>query len=139
MNEKEKPKTEAVDAENALMWAIGFTEDDLEANRGGYMSKKQRGFLSHERADWLKGISIIIGLASILFIVILLKGIAAGDTFPDRVTAIAFVCLAAALISLYMWFRRSLINADLRKGDVYVAEGLVSLHIIENQNKATVS
>jgi len=38
-----------------------------------------------------------------------------------------------------MWFRRSLINADLRKGDVYVAEGLVSLHTIENRNKATVS
>jgi len=68
---KEKPKNERSSQQHALMKAIGFTEDDLEANRGGYMSKKQRGSLSHERADWLKRISIIICLTSILFIIIL--------------------------------------------------------------------
>ena len=57
-----------------------------------------------------------------------------GDQFPDNILIIAFICLAAALVSMYMGIKRSRVNADLRKGDVFIAEGLISLYIQKIQN-----
>jgi hypothetical protein len=66
---KSRPSNEWLSAQNALMNAIGFTEDDLEANRGGYMSKKQRAMLSKDRAGlciwcWLAS-SLAVNLARV--------------------------------------------------------------------------
>lgn len=131
---KGKPQYGLSSQQIALMKVIGFTEDDLDANRDGYMSKKQRGALSRERQQWLKFIAIIIGGTSVLYTLFLLKSIIRGDQFPDNILIIAFICLAAALMSMYMGFKRSRVNADLRKGDVYIAEGLISLYIQKIQN-----
>jgi hypothetical protein len=48
MEEKAKSKPE-----HLLMEAIGFTEEDLEANREGYMSKRQRARLDKDRNVWI--------------------------------------------------------------------------------------
>jgi hypothetical protein len=132
---KGKPKYDSWSQQHALMKAIGFTQDDLDANRGGYMSKKQRAALSHERQFWLNSVAIIIGGTAILYTFILSKSIIEGSQFYNSLTTIAFLSVISAGLLMYMGFQRSLVNADLRKGDVYVAEGLVSLHITEYKNK----
>jgi hypothetical protein len=131
---KEKPKHDSGSQQYALMKAIGFNEDDLHANTEGYMSKKQRAMLSKNRKAWLKRISGVIVIVSILFISALLNGIKGTYRFADAVMLIAGSCLLAALVMLYMWLRRSRLNADLHKGDVYIAEGSISLHVQKIQD-----
>src|SRR5262249_28882336 len=53
---EEKPKRKY---EDILMDAIGFTEDELELNRAGQISKDQWGILYDRRNNWLIGIALL--------------------------------------------------------------------------------
>jgi hypothetical protein len=126
-------------AQKALMNAIGFNEDDLDANRGGYMSKKQRATLSRERSGWLNEITIIVVLLAGLFVFLVLSTILSGGQFGTSVMAFGAIALVGGVAALYIGYLRSRLDSDLHKGDVFVVDGAVSLFIDEKQyNQITV-
>jgi hypothetical protein len=111
--------------------AIGFTEDDLAANRDGYMSKPQRNQLSHERAQ-KRLIRIGIGVVAVSVLIFLfLDGLHFHDTFFSTRSAVGIatgILASAALIVLSVWV--GALNGDLYKGHVASVEGYVSLEIV---------
>lgn len=121
----------------ALIKAIGFTYADLDANRDGYMSKKQRAALSKERQFLLYTITIgVVGIA-ILYAIILLRNVIEGREISYNIVLIAFIFFVPVLGFLFTWFNRNQLNSDLYKGTVYVVEGVISLHITDYGKKAT--
>jgi hypothetical protein len=126
---KGTPKYDSWSQQYALIKAIGFTYDDLDANRGGYMSKKQRAALSKERQFLLYTITIgVVGIA-ILYAIILLRNVIEGREISYNIVLIAFIFFVPVLGFLFTWFKRNQLNADLYKGTVYVVEGVISLHV----------
>jgi hypothetical protein len=133
---KSRPTNEWLATQKVLMTAIGFNEDDLEANRGGYMSKKQRAMLSRDRKDWLNWLSVIIVVVAGSFVFLLLNALRESpESFGNFVRMIGFLCLAGGLLSFVMWNKYFRLNDDLRKGDVFVAEGAATIYIAKSQDK----
>ena len=133
---KSRPTSEWLATQKALMSAIGFNEDDLEANRGGYMSKKQRAMLSRDRADWLNWLSVIIVVVAGSFVFLLFNSLRESpESFGNFVRMIGFFCLVGGLLSFFMWNKYFRLNDDLHKGDVFIAEGSATIYIAKSQDK----
>lgn len=66
--EKENPRNEHDTSQEALMWALMFNEEDLEANQNGLLSKVQRKRMQLMRVLWkgFTGLSIAL-LSLVLF------------------------------------------------------------------------
>ncbi len=110
---------------NRLMHALDFDNDDLRANRDGYMSKRQRARLSRRR----RNIGLIFITALVGAVVILLPLMRVLITRPQGLIAIVPILLigGAATVALYLWFQRTVTAyaADLHKGHVSAIEGIV--------------
>ncbi len=127
--EKKKHKPEEV-----LMEAIGFTEEDLEANRDGRITERQRKLLNDERLSWRGWIFLALGACPVISVIILLDVVRTQADLWNRVQVIGLVSVVAIGVALFAWFRMSYYSDDLRTDDVQVAEGRISLGIAENKN-----
>jgi hypothetical protein len=134
---KGTPKYDSWSQQYALIKAIGFTYADLDANRDGYMSKKQRAALSKERRFLFNTVAIIVGGTVILHLVVLLLNMMEGGEISYGLLGLVLIFLIPVFGALFTWFQRNRLNADLYKGSVYVVEGLISLHITDYGKKAT--
>ena len=100
-----------------LMDAIGFTEEDLEANRNEYITKKQRMRLDRERNS-LKSLTILAILACLVGIVIAIWVGIIG----------LIISIMATGNGIHTWLKMKDFSADLYKGEVSVISGQVKIH-----------
>ncbi len=128
----EKPKHKP---EHLLMGAIGFTEEELEANREGYMSKRQRSRLNAKHSSW--GIRTILAVGITLFLCAsaIIDGNRIGDTVESRVAIIGFICIVGGTAIIYTRLKGANFTADLRKGDIHIIEGRVVLDVSNQGNR----
>jgi F0F1-type ATP synthase assembly protein I len=126
---KGTPKYDSWSQQYALIKAIGFTYADLDANRGGYMTKKQRAALSQERRILFSTVAIIIAGAVILHLIVLSINSMKSDAILYGILGFLILFLPPVSLALFAWFQRRRLNADLYKGTVYVVEGVISLHV----------
>ena len=107
------------------MLALRFTEEDLEANRDGYLTKEQRSKLNRDRRSWK--IFLVLALAAAPFgtIMAIVDGIRIHDTFSSRVGIIGLLWIVVFGAIVYLWFKKKALDRDLLKGDVVVVEGTV--------------
>src|SRR5688572_2481774 len=110
---KGTPKYDSWSQQYALIKAIGFTYDDLDANRGGYMSKKQRAALSKERRALFNNIVFAIAGAMILHLIVLLVNRTADGEILYGILGFVILFLPPVSLVLFAWFQRSRLNADL--------------------------
>lgn len=110
---------------NRLMHALDFDNDDLRANRDGYMSKRQRARLSRRR----RNIGLIFIAATVGAVVIFLPLMRVLMTRPQGLVAIVPILLigVVVMVAIYLWFQRTVTAyaADLHKGHVSAIEGIV--------------
>lgn len=108
-----------------LMTMFKFDQYDLQANRDGYMSTRQRTRFRNLRRNY--GL-ICIGLpvAMSLWLLLLTSGLMT-DAQGRRVILVLGISAVIGISSGYFVFRRlaQRISADLHKGDVSVVEGRI--------------
>ncbi len=119
---------------NAVMMAqLKFTEDDLQANRAGTLSERQRDYLRTDRQkNLILGIGVVAGLvlgtAAMLFV-----GVQGGNLILQGLGVALMACNAFAT---YMfgtnWLRASY---DLKTDTVTVVEGMAQ-HVVRQFGKA---
>jgi hypothetical protein len=120
----EKPKYKP---EHMLMQAIGFMEDDLEANREGHISRRQRVILENDQTFR----NTLITFAAILAIPLtLLFSCISFSEFGNT----ALFCFLIAGIIFFMRRSWARVNDDLRMGDVRAIEGWVKLDFANRGN-----
>jgi hypothetical protein len=117
-----------------LMWAIGFTEEDLEANQDRYITKRQRLILNRERTEWRLFCYSAVVLSPIACAAAIVDGILIGDTIASRIGIISLICLLTAIFFTYCYLKWQQYDADLSKGDVAVVEGHVTLSWYQERN-----
>ncbi|HEX2908350.1 MAG TPA: hypothetical protein VHO69_15870 [Phototrophicaceae bacterium] len=127
--EKEKPKHKAKGfaLETDLMAALNFTDEDLEANRDGRLSQRQRQRFAKMQANitteiYLAGFVGLIGIP-ILVYWYHLHSVSWLEAVPPALIS-SFVCL---MLVLSWWERRIMLAADLREESVETLQGLVKL------------
>jgi len=129
MTEKQKSKPE-----HMLMEAIGFTEEDLAANREGYFTKRQRTRLSAKQSSWiiLAFLIAVVGLFLAMFAVV--DGVRTDATTARTVGLIfADLVVVAGLLS-YIWLNWRRYNTDLRDTELRTVEGRVLLDVSHQGN-----
>jgi hypothetical protein len=78
-------------SEHVLMNAIGFTEEDLEANQQGLTSKKQRLWLKNHKSWWLGIMTFLALVACPLVSLTVLYTFQSSDSSDVRLLIIGFV------------------------------------------------
>ncbi|MBZ0293784.1 MAG: hypothetical protein K8L99_14550 [Anaerolineae bacterium] len=117
-----------------LMNALDFTPQELEANKEGYLTKRQRHRLSDERSFWRFFDRLIKAASPILIILAALDGIRIGDTISSRAVIISLMCIITFTLLLYIGTRWRKLDKDLSKGDVTAVEGIVKLTRFRKRN-----
>src|SRR5262245_31532907 len=115
----DKPKYKP---ENALIQAIGFTEDDLEANRKGHLTEAQSARL---RSSQSKNLAIVfLGVLGFLPAPWLCAASVINGVQPDLrwSVVLAVGCAALWVTSLQKW---DLYRHDRDEGEVELVEGAV--------------
>jgi hypothetical protein len=108
-------------AEHILMLALDVTASDLEANRAGKLSEKQRRLLAKSGKELFWGLTIIgffIGL--LLFYVRIQKFSVQSGVWLMLVGWLCFTLIGLAILIFNKWVGRS--------AKVYQAEGLISFY-----------
>jgi hypothetical protein len=117
-----------------LKLAIGFTEEDLQANQDRYITKRQRLILNRERSGWRLFCYSAVVLSPILCALALLDGLIAGDPVQSRISIISLICGLTAIFFTYCYLKWQQYDSDLSKGDVAVVEGHVTLRQHQERN-----
>jgi hypothetical protein len=120
--EKQKTKPEFL-----LQDAFGFSEDDLEANRKGYLSQAQVEWLESQKNGYRNGILFAVGIGMLFSLVLILPG-RTGNVSPIVLPIIGALWLAIAAACFYQWQVRAKYISDLGAGLAKV-EGRVKLNI----------
>ncbi len=115
-------------AKLTLMDTIGFTEEDLEANRNEYITKKQRMRLDRERNAWKSLMTLAILACPIGIVIAIWDGIRIHDTVASRIGIIGLINIITTGIAIYTWLNKRRFNADLYKGEVSVTSGHIKLY-----------
>jgi hypothetical protein len=110
-----------------LMAAIGFTEEDLQANREGYLTKKQRRELNDDRTLWKIFFALTIPTFLIGTLWVILDGIYFKYTIINRIEMMSLLWVFVLGIGFYIWRKIKKYNLDLHKGDVQAVQGIVQL------------
>lgn len=127
----EKPKHKP---EHMLMQAIGFTEEDLDANREGYMSKRQRVILGSNRTFWNTLTTFAAILAIPLAFLFSFCSFISAPSSSFKLGNMALFCLLIAGIIYFMKRKWARVIDDLRTGDVSAIEGRVKLDFADRGN-----
>ena len=109
-----------IDDKTPLMATLNFTNEDLQANREGYMSKRQRQQFSKKLPDVSSGLLLVLGAATFVAIGMLYRD--SSLIIPIAVTygiavVIVFVVLQADRFKPY--------KADIHKGNVVSRCGII--------------
>lgn len=116
-----------------LMDAIGFTLTELDANREGYMSKRQRQRLSDVRGSWRNFGTLIKVMSPSLIVIAVVDGIRIGDTVSSRGGIVSLIVIITLIVLIYVHFKWRGFERDLLKGDVASVNGGVKR--IENRQR----
>jgi hypothetical protein len=121
---------------SSLRIAFRFDNEDLDANRNGYMTKRQRVTLNNKRWEKMLPYTGIVALLAFMFVCGLTSSGSRPDAIQNTLSGLGLLlCIFGPLIvgtSLlgYREWRR--IKTDLYKGDVSIAMGLVRLDILSS-------
>ena len=131
MEEKAKSKPE-----HLLIEAIGFSEEDLEANREGYMSEQQRRSLFRKWTPWTCFTLLFAALILPTMLPFVLEQLGTSTLSP--LTLIAAVFLVVPVYFAYKWWQ---LSVDMRQRLVTSVEGRVRLDLSGggNSSQLTVS
>ena len=117
--EKRRRKEEAL-----LMKAIGFTPSDLEANRSGQLSERQRAYWIDERRYWRNVLTVAILLS--LGLLVLLAIFASADPNQQTLLLIGILALLVGIGGvIYAFNRRRQYSLELTGAPVNRVEGPV--------------
>src|SRR5688572_22956723 len=111
------------ESENKLMMAPNFTEEDLAANREGYLTKKQRSELNGIRQSWKFFFALAIAAIPLGTLLAIVDGIRIHDNVASRCAIISLIWIVALGIATYVEFKKERYDYDLHKGDVQVVKG----------------
>lgn len=109
------------------MSILRFTEEDLQANREGYLTKSQRSKLNRDRTSWKIFTALALGAIPFGTVMAILDGIRRHDTVASRIGIIGLICIVCSCIAVYVWLDIKRLDRDLHKGDVQVVEGRVQV------------
>jgi hypothetical protein len=110
-----------------LVGSFGFTEEDLEANRDGYLSPSQRVALRRVRRGWRDWSFLTVIVCAFASMIAVLDGIRVGDPLERRTSVIGLICVATAVVFTVCYQRWQQYQKDLWKGDVAVIIGNISV------------
>jgi hypothetical protein len=114
--------------------AIGFTEQDLAANREGYMTKSQRALLDRERKLWRSDMQIAMASLPIAVVLTIWDGYRIGDTLSSRIGILIFFTVIIGLWYVDVRRRWRWFDGDLYKGEVVFTDGKVGLRTYRQKN-----
>jgi hypothetical protein len=108
-----------------LMNLLGFAEADLEANRDGYITKRQRTWLHSIQRQRVILIVLAIVTESVLIVVVTSgQSLSSCAQCSNPILALTIFMVAIAVFIVYFWLEWRKTKKDLYKGDVAVAEGI---------------
>ncbi|MCA0452602.1 MAG: hypothetical protein LCI00_01340 [Chloroflexi bacterium] len=108
------------------MAALEFDSEDLDANRYGYMTKKQRNTLSKNRRVWRLLVWAAIISTLIAIVVAILDGIRIQDTVSSRIGVCLVILVLGGAQSFYSYSKVRNYNRDLLKGDIVRVGGIIT-------------
>lgn len=111
----------------ALSEVIGFNGEDLEANRAGYLSKRQRANLRRIRRSWHDLTTITVIACGFVSTIAILDGMRVGDPIGRRSSVVGLICIVTAIVFAVCYYKWQQYQRDLWKGDVAVIVGNVSV------------
>jgi hypothetical protein len=127
--EKEKPKNEHDASQEALMIAIGFNEEDLEANQDNILSPNQKFYLARQRLPMSCVQVSITVILCLLVSVFLISDLTSGKM------GIGFILTALLLLAvaptLWRWY--TTMN-DIKMNQVIAIQGRAILDL-DNRNQ----
>ncbi len=115
------------DPQVRVMLALRFTEEDLQANREGYLSKPQRAKLNRDRMSWKIFLAMAYIGAPFGTIWAIVDGVHRNDTLTRRLGLIGMGWMVVFGAIIYLWIQKWNLDRDLHKGDVAVAQGRLQL------------
>lgn len=108
-----------------LMKALDFDAEDLDANRHGYLSKKQRLKLSHIRRSWKWFLAVAILITPMAILYAIADGTHLRSTASSICGNTLVIVAIASGISFHCYHKVQMFNNDLLKGDVADVGGIV--------------
>ena len=116
--------------ESSIRNKIGFTEDDLNANRDGKLSDAQRDKLKAK----LQGVWVLAVLGLVAVIGVLVKTVFDNQfQRTEKLAIVTLVCLVLAVGFLYIWLKWSQYTSDLDRSIAFAAEGRMQLVTYHNR------
>ena len=127
-------KIQDFNALSSLMETIGFDEEELTANRDGYMTKRQCSILNNDQ-NWWHGINLLTIVITPLAIGLTFwDGIRVSDTISSRIGITVFILVIGIICYIYTHWKWKQVNTDLGKGNVISAEGTPKLKSFRERN-----
>jgi hypothetical protein len=126
---KEKTENDHETSQVALMLALNFTEEDLTANREGYLTKKQRSELNKYRLLWITCFALTFAALSCGVWWAILDGVRRSDSVASRIGIVSLLWIIASGVAIFTWYKKRKFDHDLRQGEVQVAKGNVQVGV----------
>ncbi len=124
--EKPKSRPKPEDVFHTVMEAIDILEEDLEANRQNYVSKRQR-FILYARVKKLTRTIAVIAISLFIIDGIALFSNIYGDVFSYRLSVSFLITLIGLCPIALVYVKMRKYKLDLRKGVVSSVEGNLKL------------
>ena len=114
--------------EERLMETFDFSEDDLDVNRMGQLSRRQAVRLNKQRQTQVLGATgiLIVGIFTVL---VIFGVVSAARMTYQALSTLAGLSLFFLLPSWIIWSRASKLINDLQRNRVAIIEGLVDLSV----------
>lgn len=126
---KEKPKNEYDSSQHALMMAIGFKDEDLDANRDNVLSPTQTIYLVRQQFPSSILQIVISSLLCLLVIVFLISDLTSGKIGIGFI--LSGLLLFAVTPTLWRWYR---LRTDIKLNQVIGLQGRIRLDL-DNRNQ----
>jgi hypothetical protein len=124
-----KYNADANTPQGEIMRAYGFTSEEIEANKQGYLAKSQRRRLYNRRWEQLTVYGVPGLLCALLYTGIVLDGMARGNmSIVGAIVGAAVIGVIMAVLLRRVATRRQAIKADLYKGDLESVMGEVTVY-----------
>lgn len=100
-----------------LNGTLGFTNEDLAANRGGHITDRQQARLNRDCDKWKLLIGISVFTCLLGFVLFIQR---------NTVTSV-FLWVVASITIVYMWLNIQKLQHDLRDKQTHVIEGQIKV------------
>lgn len=112
-----------LDPQQALMKAMNCTDEDLSANRDGYMTLRQKNRLKRRRTSLILYIFGGLAIGSLQLTIF-------GYLFSDVIIIVLLIGTFTILYTVLGFLERRRFSLDLHKGAVEVIEGRITLDVV---------